>query len=509
MGARITSPDVGRALRLPAVGFAVLGVVLVALGLSSCQPVKPPGPPPLISTTPALFPGFQSSVVDYVNRCDPANPTQVNVNAPDGTTVSVNGSQAQSGTFSVQVTQDVGHRFTIDVTTDGNTTSHFVRCLPADFPPWTVQKNGAPQTAYYATVLEEGFPPNDYGMIFDNNGVPVWWLKGRRPTTLLTPLLLPNKDFAIMKFNGGMEEYNLNGQLVKSLNTVGANSDFHDVLLLPNGDYVMATAQNVPCNLSSWGWPAGDAGIRMCIDHVIQELTPQGAVVWSWDTMAHIPPSEAADVWIAQMKQPAPLNNCPTQTTGVCDPWHYNSIEDTGDGFIISYRHLNAVVRINKTTGSIVWKLGGKAHTEGVPPQNVSLQINDDPRNGPDSQHDARLLPDGTVTIHDNGTNGAGPSLPPRGVSYTIDSQAMTATFAGQLTDPDVGPSFCCGSVRHLPTGNAVVGWGGTPQISEYQPDGTRLFGISGGNFVYRAVPILPGVYTPDEFRAGMDVQYP
>jgi len=271
----------------------------------------------------------------------------------------------------------------------------------------------------------------------------------------------------------------------------------------------MATAQNVPCNLSSWGWPAGDAGIRMCIDHVIQELTPQGAVVWSWDTMAHIPPSEAADVWIAQMKQPAPLNNCPTQTTGVCDPWHYNSIEDTGDGFIISYRHLNAVVRINKTTGSIVWKLGGKAHTEGVPPQNVSLQINDDPRNGPDSQHDARLLPDGTVTVHDHGTNGAGPSLPPRGVSYTIDTQAMTATFAGQLTDPDVGPSFCCGSVRHLPTGNTVVGWGGTPQISEYQPDGTRLFGISGGNFVYRAVPILPGVYTPDEFRAGMDVQYP
>ncbi|MDQ6852867.1 MAG: aryl-sulfate sulfotransferase [Actinomycetota bacterium] len=507
MGAPTKSTGVAKFVGSRAVGFALLGVVLVALGLSACQPVPPPGPPPLISTTPALFPGFQSSVVDYVNRCDPANPTQVDVNAPSGTTVSVNGSQPQSGSFSVQVAQDVGHRFTIDLTTDGNTTGHFVRCLPADFPQWTVEKNGTPQAAYYATVLEEGFPPNDYGMIFDTNGVPVWWLKGRKPTTLITPLLQPNTDFAIMNFNGGMEEYDLNGHLARALNTVGGNSDFHDVILLPNGNYAMATSQNVPCNLSSWGWPAGDTGIRTCIDHVIQELTPQGAVVGSWDTMAHIPPSETADAWIAQQKQPAPLNNCPTQTTGLCDPYHYNSIEDTGDGFIISYRHLDAVVRINKTTGAIVWKLGGKPHSEGL--QNVSLQIKDDPLNGPDSQHDARLLPDGTVTIHDNGTNGAGPSRPPRTLTYVIDNQAKTATFAGQLTDADLGSSFCCGSVRHLPGGNVVVGWGGTPQIREYQQDGTRLFGISGGNFVYRAVPILPGVYTPDQFRAGMDAQYP
>src|SRR5262249_16779666 len=156
-----------------------------------------------------------------------------------------------------------------------------------------VEKNGTPQAAYYATALLEGFPPNNYSMIFDTNGVPVWWLKDRKPTALFTPLRLPNADFAIVKLNGGMEEYGLNGQLVRSLNTVGANADFHDVILLPNGNYAMATAQTVPCNLSSWGWPAGDTGLRMCIDHVIQELTPQGVVVGTpWDAMTHIPPSE-------------------------------------------------------------------------------------------------------------------------------------------------------------------------------------------------------------------------
>ena len=37
----------------------------------------------------------------------------------------------------------------------------------------------------------------------------------------------------------------------------------------------------------------------MCTDHVIQELKPDGTLVSAWDTMAHIPPSETADAWIA------------------------------------------------------------------------------------------------------------------------------------------------------------------------------------------------------------------
>jgi hypothetical protein len=48
---------------------------------------------------------------------------------------------------------------------------------------------------------------------------------------------------------------------------------------------------------------------------------------------------------------------------------------------------------------------------------------------------------------------------------------------------------------------------GGTPQIAEYAPDGTRLFRIS-GTFVYRGTPILPGSFTAQQFRDGMDTQF-
>lgn len=181
---------------------------------------------------------------------------------------------------------------------------------------------------------------------------------------------------------------------------------------------------------------------------------------------------------------------------GVADPWHYNSIEDTGDGFIISFRSLDAVYKIDKATGAIVWKLGGSARPE-------SLTLVNDPLGGPIAQHDARLLSDGTVTIHDNGT---GPRQP-RSTRYSIDTNARTATLVAGLSDVGIPSSLCCGSARVLPGGNIALGWGGTKEIIEYTPGGARLFRLQ-TPFVYRGVPILPGEFTADQFRAGMDARY-
>ncbi len=475
------------------VSAACLTATLVALGLAACNPVKEPGPPPeppVISATPALFPGFQSDVLDYVNRCNPNTPTDVQVDAPAGTTVSVNGSPPSTGQFSVQVPQDIGEQFTIDVTIGGSsTTTHHVRCLPTDFPTWTVQKNGPTQADFYATALVQGFGSPNYQVVFDDNGVPVWWLP-RKPSFLLQPF--DNGNFAVMNIGGGMQEYGLGGQLVRSVNAVGGPTDFHEVLRLANGHYVMATAQNVPCVLTDWGL---DATPKTCINHVFQEIDPAtpAVPVWVWDTSTHIPVTETTDAWVAQQNQEV--------TNGVYDPWHYNSIESTGDGFILSFRHLDAIYRVaNTVAGTVQWKLGGTARPE-------SLTIANDPLGGVSGQHDARLLPDGSVSLYDNGTLGLGPGRPPRNVRYVIDTQAKTATFAGALTDSEVGSSGCCGSTRLLPGGNIVTGWGGTPQIAEYAPDGTRLFRIS-GTFVYRGTPILPGSLTAQQFRDGMDTQF-
>jgi hypothetical protein len=459
-----------------ALGAAALLVVGLA---TACEPGAP-----TVTTDPSLYPVWQTSVIDYVNRCDPSQPTDVNVNAPSGSTVSVAGQPARSGSFTAEVTQDVGKRFTITVTDGSGTVTHHVRCLPQDFPTWEADRTGTPQSQFYATAMIQGFSPA-YQVIFDTNGVPVWWGRTKTASFLFEPL--PDKHFAIAPTDGTGAEVTLTGQVARTINTVGAPGDFHDLRLLPDGNYVRATATQQQGDLSAWG----QSSTATVVDPVIQVLSPTGQLVWSWDTAAHIPVTETTPGW---RTTPEPL-------TGLSDPWHWNSVEWTGDGFLLSFRHLDAIIKVNYPSGTIAWKLGGTPRAE-------SLSVIDDPvfngGGGFSGQHDARLLPDGTITLHDNGSN---PHRAPRAVRYRIDTGARTATLLEQITDPGSTSSGCCGSARRLPGGNWVVGWGGTPWFTEQRPDGSRVFRLA-STFVYRAIPLPYGYTTPSALRAGMDAQY-
>ena len=115
---------------------------------------------------------------------------------------------------------------------------------------------------------------------------------------------------------------------------------------------------------------------------------------------------------------------------GYYDIVHWNSIEPAGPNAVVaSFRYLDAVYKISETTGNIIWKLGG-SHT----PQ--SLTVLGDPASQPfGGQHDARVLPDGTVSVFDNRYLL---DQPPRVTRWRIDEQAHTATLIQQITDPAV-----------------------------------------------------------------------
>jgi hypothetical protein len=466
------------------VGLAASTVVLLGVA-TACTPGSAS-----VTTDPALYPTFQANVIDYVNRCDPSTPTDIDVTAPSGTTVSVDGQPARTGSFTTQVSQDVGERFTIRVSNDAGTRTHHVRCLPLDFPQWSAERTGTPQAQYYATVLPLSFLSGAprYGALFDTNGVPVWWTRDRLQTLLLT--LLPNRHLAVVTA-GGAQEIALDGSLVRTIANVGGPTDTHDVILLPNGNYMLATAQRQQADLSVWGTPyEADTTV---INHVFQEITPAGAVVWSWDTAEHIPVTETTPTWRSE----------PEPVTGLADPWHYNSVEWTGDGLLISFRHLDAVYKVDKATGDIAWKLGGTTRPE-------SLTVVDDPvftgGGSFSGQHDARLLPDGTVTLFDNGSRKG---RAPRSVRYDLDLGLRTATLLEEVTDAVAPSSFCCGSARRLPGGNWVTGWGGTAHVTEQEPDGTRVFQLDGApSTIYRGTPIPFGRLSPSALRAGMEAQY-
>ncbi|HXH59592.1 MAG TPA: aryl-sulfate sulfotransferase [Iamia sp.] len=466
-------------------------VGLVVAGLAGCAPGQVG-----IRADPSLYPTFQTSVVDYVNRCDPSRPTSVDVAVPSGTTVSVDGAAPRGGSFTARVAQQVGRRFTIAVTTDGTTTTHHVRCLPTDFPAWTAERKGTPQAAFYVTSPWDGFGSPSYPVIYDTNGVPVWW--GPK-TTRFFATLLPNGNMA---WNVGdvIEEHRLDGSLVRSYATVGAPLDFHDLILLPNGNHVVVSlSERSDGDFSSWGGPAR----APFVDHVIQEISPQGDVVWSWTTSEHIAIAETPGSWRAQE-----LRDPGGGFGSNYDPFHYNSIEDTGDGFIVSFRHLDAVYKIDKATKDIVWKLGGT-------PRNESLTVRNDPAferaggGGFGGQHDARLLSDDTVTLYDNGTLR---NRPPRSVAYQLDLDDRTATRVEDVRDPQVASSGCCGSTRVLPDGNYVTAWGinssGAPDITEStDTDDPRFRLWFPDHNVYRGVPVTSSELSRADLRAGMDAQ--
>jgi hypothetical protein len=455
-----------------------------------------------ISTTPALFPAYDPAVTDYVVRCTGSDPVQVDVTAPADVLSSVDQQQPQSGAFAASVDVDPGQAFDVDVLTeDGTVESYFVRCLPSDFPTFTATRSGPTQAEWYVAapfaLSTFGATPagtsNDYVAVFDNNGVPVWWHRGN--SQAFDAKILSNGNIVWMRpetVSGDVEtgpgsmELRLDGTVARTLNTSGTGADIHDIQLLPNGNYLLARYYlKHNTDLSSCGGPASGT----LVDNEFQELTPAGTLVWSWSALDHIPVSQLAPRWSDQC------------SNAEADVYHWNSFELDGDGIVASFRHLDAIYRIDRTSGEIDWKLGGRTTPE-------SLTILQDPELAAGGlmagQHDARILADGTMTLFDNGTRAG---RAPRAVRYEIDEGANTATLLEDVRDPAAPTSACCGSVRKLPGGNWVASWGNRAYVTELTPAGERVFKLdfTQGYFTYRANPIPFGEVSRTDLRQGMD----
>ncbi len=141
-------------------------------------------------------------------------------------------------------------------------------------------------------------------------------------------------------------------------------------------------------------------------------------MVWSWDTLAHIDLATENANWHDVVTWP---------NVGL-NAIHMNSIQEVGNQIIMSARDLDAVYDIDKTTGNIIWKLGGT-----TTPQSLTVVGNTYPQVF-SGQHDARHLADGSITVHDNASQETGKAT--RALRFTIDTATHTATIVEDVTDP-------------------------------------------------------------------------
>ena len=248
----------------------------------------------------------------------------------------------------------------------------------------------------------------------------------------------------------------------------GYIADVHDFKLLPNGHAIMIATDPEPVDMSSYG---GDPNATV-LGCILQELDASKNVIFQWRSWDYIPITDSyADL-----------------TGKIVDYFHQNAVDVDHDGnYLLSSRTLSQILKIDRNTGNIIWKLGGKV--------NDFTFINEHEENSPtyfSYQHDIAVLPNGNITLFDNGSQH--PTHYSRAVEYKLDEANKTAELIWEYRhSPDIFTA-AMGSVQRLPNGNTIIGWGsasrpGIPAVTEVHPDKSVAIELSfpSGQTSYRA----------------------
>jgi Arylsulfotransferase (ASST) len=446
-----------------------------------------------------LYPDFDLAQSRYVSRCG-RGAAPIRAEAGRGATIAVGSARPRTGAMRIGGALP-GEDFTIAVVSGGDRDEYTVRCLPADFPNWRFEELRATKPGLFVVSFRPSRDARSWIIVFDHEGVPRWWFN---PDT--RPLWAQvHSDGTISWARSFGDGYGLDprmahevrspsGKLLRVVRTKGSIIDGHEFRKLRNGNLLVDTyVPGTQVNLKPFGGPAKASAVFA----EIQEIDPHGRVVWRWNSRGHIALEETGRWWRNVLSNPKRNR----RDLKLFDPVHINSIDpNRPDEIVISARHTDAIYGIKRSSGEILWKLGGTETAN-------SLRIVGDPAAKLfGGQHDARISDDGTLSVYDN--SKARPRRP-RVVAYRLDLERGTATYLDQLNDPKIETSHCCGSARPLEGGGWLVGWGDNPLVTGFDIRGRIAFRVWLAASSFRAVPVPEGATTPAALDRGLEMMEP
>ena len=337
-----------------------------------------------------------------------------------------------------------------------------------DLSPPTVEVTVQPQDTApgYIFIAPKKGPGQDGSMIIDDLGQLVWFRKdgylGEGGYAM---------DFKAQRYQGrpvltwwegkivkghGVGEYLIFDSSYQEITRVragnGYQGDLHEFHITPQDTALITIYEETRRDLSSVGGPE-DGEV---VEGIAQEVDIEtGEVLFEWHSFDHADFSESYSKPDFFLDKGKPF-----------DYFHINSIDiDHDDNLLISARNTSTVYKVDRETGEVMWRLGGKKSDFEMGPGTRFAH-----------QHDARRQPDGTITILDNGSHPWAENEESRGIVVELDMDEMTASLVREYTFPDKLRASSQANMQVLPNDNVFIGWGRKPLFSEFSNDGELLF---------------------------------
>lgn len=330
-------------------------------------------------------------------------------------------------------------------------------------PQVTVDKPG--QTKGLVLTDSHNGPGDQGPLILDSSGQPVWFLPVSSDATyskramnlragnyLGKPVLSWWEGAVVNEHGEG--HYLIAGQDYSVIKTVqagnGYQADLHEFFITPQGTAYLTAVGRAEADLTSYGGSRKGAyyyGVAQEID------LATGKVLFQWRSDQHVGFDESYT----------------TPKQFGTEPWdyfHLNCISVDGDGdLLLSARNTWAAYKVSRSTGAVLWRLGGKR-------SNFSF--------GPNAQfawqHDVLAQPGGLISVFDNGAGVFVTEKQSRGLVLRPDLSTHHVDLALQFLHPG-GPILAraLGNVQLLTGGHTFIGWGNWAAFSEFSETGEPL----------------------------------
>ena len=333
--------------------------------------------------------------------------------------------------------------FTVSVKAQNNAISSF-------FPKIEVLASNNPAEGHYFMGSKGLTAANasHYIAIIDNYGTPVFFRKMNKATSSFC--LLPNGKLAYL--HGVPRKWYLLNDLLeieKILEIDGFKPNGHDWDFDNNGHLLLLGEASRNFDMSTL--VEGGKENAEILDLIVQEFDDDFELLYTWNSADHFNILDGNE-------QSQYLDFTESQI----DYIHTNAISvDTDTSFLISNRHMDEISKIDRRTGEIIWRLGGK--------KNEFTFVNDEIRFS--HQHSIRSLGNGNILLFDNG-NQHNPQIS-SAVEYAINESEKTATLVKRYyRNPNVYSNHQ-GTTQRVHNGNTIMNWGPYwPSLTEFHPNG-------------------------------------